>query len=78
MRVPSGETMIELSATVSDGQSPQAVLDYMVDSVESLTDISDEEVARAKAKTLKALKLAMTNSSRVGIRLSEFIAQSGN
>ena len=67
--------VIELSATVTDGQIPEAVLDYMVTAVESLNDITDEEVERARAKTLKALKLAMTDSSRVGVRLSEFIAQ---
>ncbi len=69
--------VIEFSGQVASDQSPESVLQYMIDTVESVAkaNITEEEVERAKRRALKAIKLAMTDSGRIGIRLSESIAQ---
>ena len=69
--------LVQFQATVETGQQPEAVLDYMMDTVEQLASrgVKPEEVERAKTRRLKRLKMAMNSSSRVGIRLSESIAQ---
>jgi zinc protease len=66
---------MQFSASVSDDQDPQAVLDYMIDTTESVKSVTKEEVERAKARALKRIKMAMTNSGRIGVQLSESIAQ---
>jgi zinc protease len=68
--------VIELSATVPAGKSIEAVRDKMIAIVEGFarSKITDEEVARVKAKAKKQFKLAFTNSASLGIRLSEYIA----
>ncbi|UCE61368.1 MAG: insulinase family protein [Phycisphaerales bacterium] len=52
------------------------ILDRMIDVVEgvSAAGITDEEVARAKTRHLKHIKMAMTNSGRIGVRIGEWAA----
>ena len=66
--------IMQFSAQVSEDQDPQAVLNYAIETIEGIKGISDEEVERSKARGLKGFKLAMADSSRIGIRLSESIA----
>jgi len=67
---------LEISATVPVGKPLEAVRDRMIEIVEGLpkTKITDEEVARFKAKTKRQFKLAFANSVQLGVRLSESIA----
>jgi zinc protease len=69
--------VLELRAQVATEKKPQRVLDTMIETVERFAAdaATDEEVERAKTSLLKEIKLALTNSSAIGIRLSEFIAQ---
>ena len=55
---------------------PQAVLDEMTETIEGLAEggISEEEVERIKTRLLKNIKLALTDSGKIGIELSEFAA----
>jgi zinc protease len=68
--------VLELSATVAAGKPIDVVRDKMIAIVEGFakSKITGEEVARFKAKSKKQFKLAFTNSSLLGIRLSEYIA----
>jgi zinc protease len=68
--------LIELSATLPAGKSIDAVRDRMIAVVEGLakSKITDEEVARFKAKSKKQFKLSFANSQQLGVRLSEHIA----
>jgi zinc protease len=67
---------IEIAATVAPGKSIDAVRDRMIAVVEGVakTRITDEEVARVRAKNRKQFKLAFANSAQLGIVISEFIA----
>jgi zinc protease len=68
--------LIELSATLPANKSIDAVRDKMIAVVEGLakSKITDEEVARFKAKSKKQFKLRFANSAQLGIALSESIA----
>jgi zinc protease len=68
--------VLELTATVPVGKPIEPVRDRMIAVVEGLakTKITDEELARFKAKSKKRFKLAFADSARLGIALSEFIA----
>ncbi len=68
--------VIQFSATVATGHEPQVVLATMVDTVESIgtVGITQADLERAIARRKKEYKLAMTDSSRLGVRLSESIA----
>jgi zinc protease len=68
--------LLELSATVPANKSIDAVRDKMIAVVEGLakTKITDEEVARFKARSKKQFKLRFANSARLGVALSESIA----
>jgi zinc protease len=68
--------VLEISADVPVGKSPEVVRDKMIAIVEGFakTKITDEEVARFKARSKKQFKLAFANSQVLGITLSEFIA----
>ncbi|MCP4245734.1 MAG: insulinase family protein [bacterium] len=70
-------SVLEIMAQVSPGKKPQEVLDKMTEVVEGLaaTPIADEEVDRIKTRRLNYIKMGMNNSGRVGVRLSEAIAQ---
>ncbi|HWU90885.1 MAG TPA: pitrilysin family protein [Kofleriaceae bacterium] len=69
-------SVLELNATVPVGKSVDVVRDKMIAIVEGLakTKITDEEVARFKAKAKRSFKLTFANSPQLGIRLSEYIA----
>ncbi len=64
-------------AEVGQDQTPEEVLATMTEIVESFgeSEIDEEQVQLAVARELKSIKLAMTNSQRIGIGLSESIAQ---
>ena len=68
--------VIELSATVPVGKPIEVVRDKMISIVEGLakSKITDEELARFRAKTKKRFKLAFANSSSLAIALSELMA----
>ncbi len=68
--------VIELSATVPVGKPIEVVRDKMISIVEGLakSKITDEELARYRAKTKKRFKLAFANSSSLAIQLSELMA----
>jgi len=67
--------VLMLSEVRLDGDS-KAVLHEMIDIVEEIgaSEISDEEVERIKTRKLKNIKLAMADSGRIGIQLSEWAA----
>lgn len=69
--------IMELGAQVAAGQDPQAVLDYMIETVEGIAShgVSDAEVDGAKLRQQKSYKLAMTDSRRIGVALSDSISQ---
>lgn len=69
--------VIEFGAQVAKEQKPEAVLDYMIDTIEGIANrgVTDSEVDNAKTRQRKSYRLAMTNSQRIGIELSESIAQ---
>ncbi|MFQ5590292.1 MAG: M16 family metallopeptidase [Phycisphaerae bacterium] len=68
--------VLEMTAEVRLDQDVRNVLDKMIAIVEKVAEegISDEEVERIKTRRLKDIKLAMTDSGRIGIRLSEAVA----
>ena len=68
--------LIELSATLPANRSIDAVRDRMIAVVEGFakSKITDEEVARFKARSKKQFKLRFANSAQLGIALSEYIA----
>jgi zinc protease len=68
--------LIELTATLPANRSIDAVRDRMIAVVEGFakSKITDEEVARFKAKSKKQFKLRFANSAQLGIALSESIA----
>ncbi|MCB0628585.1 MAG: insulinase family protein [Lewinella sp.] len=57
-----------------DLEEAQATLLATIDSL-ATHPLTDEEVERARAEILKQAELAMTNTSRIGLFLSEYIAQ---
>ncbi|MHC4696597.1 MAG: M16 family metallopeptidase, partial [Planctomycetota bacterium] len=69
-------SILELNAEVRLDQDVRGVLDKMIETVEGIAagGITDEEVERIKTRLLKNIKLAMANSTRIGIRLSEAVA----
>lgn len=69
--------LVEILAEVAEGQTPEEVLAAMTDIIEGFGDsvIKEEDVKLSIARQTKAIKLAMTDSKRIGIRLSESIAQ---
>jgi zinc protease len=66
---------LEIRATVPKGVNLDTVRDKMIAVVEGLakTKITDEEVARFKARTKKQFKLMIANSAQLGLRMSEYI-----
>jgi zinc protease len=68
--------VLELAATVPANKSVEAVRDRMIAVVEGFakSKITDEELARYKAKSKRQFKLAFANSAQAGIVLSEYIA----
>jgi len=68
--------LIELTATLPANRSIDAVRDKMIAVIESFakSKITDEEVARFKARSKRQFKLRFANSAQLGIALSESIA----
>jgi zinc protease len=68
--------LIQLTATLPASKSIDAVRDKMIAVVEGVakTKITDEEVARFKARSRRQFKLLFADSARLGVRLSEAIA----
>ncbi|HEX3758570.1 MAG TPA: pitrilysin family protein [Kofleriaceae bacterium] len=68
--------VLELQATLPASKSIDAVRDKMIAVVEGLakSKITDEEIARFKAKSKKQFKLRFANSTQLGVALSEYIA----
>ncbi len=68
--------VLELFAEVNGANPLAPVRDKMIEVVESLakTPITDDEVQRWKTHELKDFELAMTDSRRIGIELSESAA----
>ncbi|MDA1165306.1 MAG: pitrilysin family protein [Planctomycetota bacterium] len=66
-----------LISEVNKGNEPQVVLEALIDVVESFGDseISKEDVDRAKQRLLKQWELATADSRRLAIQLSEWAAQ---
>lgn len=66
-----------LIAEVNKGNEPRGVLESMIDVVEDFGDseISEEDVNRAKQRLLKQWELATSDSKRLAIQLSEWAAQ---
>ncbi|MBX3378968.1 MAG: insulinase family protein [Phycisphaeraceae bacterium] len=60
-------------ATLKEGQDPAAALAKMEEVVEGFAanPVTDEEVERARAAELSQIKIAMTDSNRIGVELTE-------
>jgi zinc protease len=63
-----------ISAQVRDPKNLPQVEKIMIGEIEGLANVDDKEVERWRASTLKELELAMTDSSRIAVELSEFAA----
>ncbi len=68
--------VMEIMAEVRLDKDPRVVLEKMQEVVEGIADanITDEEVERIKTRKLKYIKLALGNSGRIGVSLSEWAA----
>lgn len=60
-------------ATLKEGQDPNAALKRLEEVVEGFATnpVTDEEVERARAAELSQIKIAMTDSNRIGVDLTE-------
>jgi len=60
-------------ATLKEGQDPAAALQKLEEVVEGFATkpVTDEEVERARTAELSQIKLAMTDSNRIGVDLTE-------
>ena len=69
--------VMEIGAEVASDKQPEEVLGRMVELIEGVakTEITEKEVEAAITRRKKSIKLAMTNSARIGVRMSESIAQ---
>lgn len=65
------------SAEVRTGQSLNEVREILIDTLEGLADNppTEEEVERARTANLKAVRLTLNDSTRVGIGLTEWVAR---
>lgn len=69
--------MLRFMAEVAAGNSPESVLDTMLDTIEIVVEqgVKDEEVERARQRLLKDREQEAANSTRIAIQLSEWAAQ---
>ncbi|MEW4531253.1 pitrilysin family protein [Maioricimonas sp. JC845] len=69
--------VIRFMAEVTPGNDPQDVLSTLLEIVESVGDdgVTEEQVERSKRYWLKEWELAVADSSRIAIQLSEWAAQ---
>jgi zinc protease len=68
--------VLEIFADVRADKKVEVVRDKMIEIVEGLakSTISDEELERWRQKQLREITLAVTNSERIGVELSEWAA----
>jgi zinc protease len=69
--------VLDVTARVEKGASLDAVRDLLLETLEKFPSekVTDEEVNRAKAKVAKQFELEISNSSRVGVAISNWAAQ---
>jgi zinc protease len=69
--------ILRFMAEVAAGNTPESVLDTLLDTIEVLVDqgVKDEEVERARQRLLKDREQEASNSARIAIQLSEWAAQ---
>ncbi len=69
--------VLRLMAEVATGNTPEAVLDGLLDTLQSVIDqgVKDEEVERAKQRLLKQREQEASDSQQLAIHLSEWAAQ---
>lgn len=69
--------MLRFMAEVAAGNTPESVLDTMLDTIEVLVDqgVKDEEVERARQRLLKEREQDAANSAKIAVQLSEWAAQ---
>lgn len=69
--------VLRFMAEVASGNTPEAVLDGMLDTFQSVIDqgVKDEEVERAKQRLLKQREQEASDSQQIAIHLSEWAAQ---
>jgi zinc protease len=69
--------LMEIEAEVPRDSSLEEVRDIIISTVESIgsTGVTAEEVKRAAQQMLKAREMAATDTSRIGVSLSEWAAQ---
>lgn len=69
--------VLRIMAEVSKGNSPEVVLDTLLDTAEKVGEegVTDAEVERAKAQLLKQRELAAADTSGIAVQLSEWAAQ---
>lgn len=69
--------VLRFMAEVASGNTPEAVLDGMLDTFQSVIDqgVKEEEVDRAKQRLLKQREQEASDSQQIAIHLSEWAAQ---
>lgn len=69
--------ILRFMAEVVAGNSPESVLDSLLDTIEVVVDhgVKDEEVERARQRLLKEREQEAASSARIAIQLSEWAAQ---
>jgi len=69
--------VMRFMAEVATNNAPEAVLDTMLDTIQSVVDqgVKDEEVDRAKLRLLKQREQDSTNTQSLAIQLSDWAAQ---
>lgn len=69
--------VLRFMAEVATGNSPEAVLEALLDTLEVVVDrgLTKEEVDRAKQRLLKQRELAASDTAQLAIELSEWAAQ---
>lgn len=69
--------LLRFMAEVASGNSPETVLDNMLDAIQAVVDqgVTTEEVERAKQRLLKQRELHAADSAEIAIELSEWAAQ---
>ncbi|MBI1347717.1 insulinase family protein [bacterium] len=68
---------MRLMAEVATGNSPEAVLDTMLDTLDLVVDrgVTEEEVDRARQRLLKQRELSAADTAELAVELSEWAAQ---
>lgn len=69
--------ILRFMAEVAAGNTPETVLDTMLDTLDVLVEqgVKDEEVDRARQRLLKEREQDASNSARIAVQLSEWAAQ---